>query len=59
MIREDTIHRVKLHGREYKFTLRTWYCCGLQWELLLSSRYPKRYKYNPRCSKCGKKYERS
>jgi len=44
--------------RWHFWILRTWWCCGLRWELLLSKRYPERYKYKgPTCPRCGATYD--
>lgn len=45
-------HKVKMKGRNYTFTVKEWNCCGHQWQLLLSKRYPDRYKWNPTCPDC-------
>lgn len=38
-------------------TCRTWKCCGLQWDLLLSRLYPKRYSWKPVCPICKKAWK--
>lgn len=38
----------------WKFwVLREWECCGMEWQLLLSPRWPDRAQWNPTCPKCG------
>jgi hypothetical protein len=38
----------------YAFRLKTWRCCGLLWEELLSARFPGRDgKRDPACPTCG------
>lgn len=39
--------------KKWVFKLRIWECCGLEWQLLLSKRWPTRESWNPTCPKCG------
>ena len=39
--------------KKWIMRLRTWECCGLMWELMLSYRWPEREKWNPVCPTCG------
>jgi hypothetical protein len=37
-----------------RFIVRTWKCCGNQWELLISkATFKDRYKWKPVCPNCG------
>lgn len=42
-----------------RWKLREWYCCDNIWQLLLSSLFPERNKFQPLCPKCGTKGELS
>lgn len=43
------------HSKFQKWPLREWRCCGHLWQLLLSPRYPERYRWFPICPRCGEK----
>ena len=44
---------MRLTESKYRhWMLRTWSCCGLRWELLMSKRFPNREDFAPTCPRC-------
>lgn len=34
--------------------LKTWRCCGQQWEIIITPKMSSRESFKPTCEKCGK-----
>ena len=35
--------------------VREWECCGNLWQIILSKKFPERYKWRPTCPNCKRK----